>query len=525
LSGVFASIQQQLFAVGRVQSSQHLCFRMTEDFAMSGRIGFIVCVLILIAGFTACGGNGSPVGNGPGLGGGSNNALLNGQYAFSFSGQRTSGSLFAAVGSFTADGAGHLTGTMDVNGTTNTVNFGGPYSLDTDGRGNVVLGITPGCPNWQFTMVSHRHGLLTCLNSTVTASGTIDLQDTTAFRSAKLKGNYVFGLSGLGLSTSTSSGGLVVIAGDWTMDGNGKITRGEMDVNDISGVVQDIPLSGTYSVAANGRGTAILSSSYASPQNFVFYVVNATDLKFVETDSQPIVSGEVLSQAAGPFSPASLNGGHAFVLGGSDSSGNPISLGGVFTADGAGKTPSGFVDINDAGVTSLGGSLSGNYAVNATGRGLLTLTTPALQLAFYKAASGTIELVDVDGSLGAMGTAMAQTGGPFHLGSISGRYAVNFSGTNLSSFGEEDITGQLVADGTGNLSGTLDINNLGSIFQGVGISSSTYSMNSDGRGFATINASVGSFSMQTYQANPNTVFFQDVDNNRVVTGVIQKQQF
>jgi hypothetical protein len=31
--------------------------------------------------------------------------------------------------------------------------------------------------------------------------------------------------------------------------------------------------------------------------------------------------------------------------------------------------------------------------------------------------------------------------------------------------------------------------------------------------------------MQTYQANPNTVLFQDVDNNRVVTGVMQKQQF
>ena len=491
---------------------------------MSGRIGFLISVFILIAGFTACGGNSSPVGNGPGLGNGSNNALLNGQFAFSFSGQRTSGALFAAVGSFTADGAGHLTGVLDVNGTTNPVNFGGPYSLDPDGRGNVVLGITPGCPNWQFTMVNHRHGLLTCMNSTVTASGTIDLQDPSAFTSARLKGNYVFGLSGLGLPTSNSSGGLVVIAGDWTMDGNGRITRGEMDVNDISGVVQDIPLSGTYSVGANGRGTAILGSSYAT-QNFVFYVVNATDLKFVETDSQPIVSGEVLGQAAGPFSLASLNGGHAFVLGGADNNGNPISLGGVFTADGAGKVSSGVVDTNDGGVTSLGGSVSGTYAVNATGRGLLSLTTPALQLAFYKAANGTVELVDVDGSLGVLGTALAQTGGPFRLDSISGRYALNFSGTNLSSFGEEDITGQLIADGTGGLSGTLDINNLGSIFQGLGISSSTYTMDSDGRGFATINASAGSFSMQTYQANPNTVLFQDVDNNRVVTGVMQKQQF
>lgn len=478
--------------------------------------------LALLGILMGCGGGGSLVGSGPGLGSGSNNALLKGQYAFAFSGQGTGGSVFDAVGSFTADGAGHLTGSEDVNGTSTTVSFSGPYSLGSDGRGNVVLGIQPGCPNWQFTMVSQSHGLLTCLNSNITASGTIDLQDPTAFSAARLKGNYVFNFSGLG-----AAGSLAVMAGDWSLDGSGNISRGEMDVNDLAALatpLQDIPVTGTYSVNPNGRGIATINSSYGT-QNFVFYVVNSKDLKFIETDTQPIVSGEVLSQAPGPFTIATLNGAHALTLGGTDGSNNPFALGGVFTTDGAGNVTSGALDANDSGNTFLGTSVTGTYTMNSTGRGILRLTSQSLQFAFYAAANGSIQLVDVDGSVGISGTAQAQTGGPFAAGSISGNYAFNFSGTNLSSFGEEDITGQLIADGAGNLTGTMDVNNLGSITHNIAISSSSYTMGGDGRGTATINTLAASFAMQIYQVDKNTVLFLDVDNSRVLAGVMQKQQF
>src|SRR6267378_7632015 len=73
---------------------------------------------------------------------GVNNAELNGNYAFTFRGSSSNGSVssvYAAVGRFTADGAGSLTnGELD----TNTVGgggaaqtFTGTYSIGADHRG------------------------------------------------------------------------------------------------------------------------------------------------------------------------------------------------------------------------------------------------------------------------------------------------------------------------------------------------------------------------------------------------------
>ena len=69
----------------------------------------IVCLVTLLAS-TAQAQNAS----------GANNAALNGNYAFTFSGFTGSGgnsAVFAAVGRFTADGAGNVTnGELDTNG-------------------------------------------------------------------------------------------------------------------------------------------------------------------------------------------------------------------------------------------------------------------------------------------------------------------------------------------------------------------------------------------------------------------------
>jgi hypothetical protein len=492
-----------------------------------------LALLLLSAVLIGCGSGGSISGSGPGLGNGSNNAMLQGQYAFALSGQDTNGPFFA-VGSFTADGQGHLGGNEDViRSTLQTGNsgarFAGTYAVGPDGRGNAVLGLQPGCPNWQFTMLSHAHALLTCLNTNITGSGTIDLQDPRAFSTAALKGNYVFSASGLGIS-----GAPAVAAGSWTSDGSGALS-GEMDINDLgsTSLFPNTPLTaGSYSVSSNGRGTASISSNYAS-QNFVFYVVNATDFKFTETDSAPALSGEALSGA--PFTGASFNGTYAFTMGGSDSNGFPLAFGGLIPADGSGNIASGVLDANDGGSSSIGNAVTGTYTVTS-GRGFTTLNASigSIPMAFYKAANGNIQLVSLGGSVGGAafavgGMAKAQAGGPFGTHSVNGNYAVNFSGTNLGSAftptGEEDISGQLISDGAGNLAGILDVNNSGSIFQGVPLSASTYTMTASGRGTASINAGTGTFAMQTYQIDANTVLFLDVDNNRIMTGIAEKQQF
>src|SRR3977135_811416 len=73
---------------------------------------------------------------------GVNNAELNGNYAFTFNGVSGNGafsSVFAAVGRFTADGAGNLTnGQLDTNavgGGGAAQSFTGTYSIGADGTG------------------------------------------------------------------------------------------------------------------------------------------------------------------------------------------------------------------------------------------------------------------------------------------------------------------------------------------------------------------------------------------------------
>ncbi len=496
---------------------------------------FASFLLLTCLGLIGCGSGTSLTGSGAGLGDNSKNALLQGQYAFALSGQ-SNGTPFFAVGGFTADGQGHLGGNEDVNGGTNAVlgtaaHFGGSYAIGADGRGNAVVGLQPGCPNWQITMISHAHALLTCLNSNVTGSGTIDLQDPNSFNAAALKGNYVFGFSGLG-----SSGFSAAMAGTWSMSGAGEIPTGETDVNDLGATpFEGISLSGTYSVDSTGRGKATISSNYGT-QNFVFYVVNATDCKLLEIDPAPVVSGELLRQEAGPFTAASFNGTYPFTRRGGDGNGNPLALGGLLPANGSGSIASGILDTNYAGNIALGNTVAGAYSMSPTGRGFATLSSSlvAFPVAFYQAANGTVDLVSMGGSIAGTafvvsGMAEAQASGPFANNSLSGNYAVNFSGTNLGSAfagpGEEDISGQLSADGAGNLSGTLDINNSGSIFQSLTLSSSSYSLGPTGRGTATLNAANSLFSLQTYQIDRNTVLFLDADTNRVMTGIGQKQQF
>src|SRR5205807_5155848 len=109
---------------------------------------------------------------------------------------------------------------------------------------------------WQFSMLNGSHALLIRFDlGTVTASGALDKQDPTAFSARKLQANYVFGFSGIGTSgTNLSTAGL------WTMDGAGNINNGLMDVSDErAGVLENSALSGTYTVASNGRGTATIN--------------------------------------------------------------------------------------------------------------------------------------------------------------------------------------------------------------------------------------------------------------------------
>jgi len=477
---------------------------------------YLVVALASFSLFTGCG-NSSSSSNVVAPPSGSNNALLQGQYAFEFAGQNGGGFL-TAIGSFTADGQGKITaGLEDVNNGTGvqSLTLTGTYAIGSDRRGTAFITTSAGQATWGFTMVNAAHALLIRFDNFVTASGSIDQQDPTAFTTAALQGKYVFGLSGLGLNVSN-----IGMAGAVTMDGAGNISTGVLDANDGGALVLNSPLTGTYTMASTGRGLATITSSFGT-QNFVIYVVNSSDLKIVEADSLPVTSGEILKQVAAPFTNAVLNGNYVFTIGGQDNVLSALGVGGLFTADGAGHLPSATVDVNDGGVVTQGAAANGTYTVNSAGRGFASFG--GIQLAFYPASNGTIQLVEIDANGVSTGTARAQLPGPFSLGTLSGSFATNFSGTNLiSTGGEEDIAGQITSDGAGSVTGSLDVNNAGNLSQGIQLSNSSYMMSTNGRGTAQINLPSGSFAMQTYQAGPNTILLLEVDGNRVMTGILEK---
>src|SRR5262249_19116366 len=78
---------------------------------------------------------------------------------------------------------------------------------------------------------------------------------------ALISGSYSFLFNGF------DTNGSVMIAGSITTDGNGTITGGREDSNRISapnGVVTSIPLTGSYSLGTDGRGTMQLVATNPS---------------------------------------------------------------------------------------------------------------------------------------------------------------------------------------------------------------------------------------------------------------------
>src|SRR5215472_12019314 len=243
-----------------------------------------------------------------------NNAQLKGDYAFTFNGMTTGGggasTPFAAVGRFTADGAGNLTnGELDSNGADPNekgvgVAFTGSYSIGADNRGLMSLNI-PGGGTLAFAMMANGNAKFVEVDASgghgTVGSGSMEKADATAFSTAKISGDYAFGVAGLdGFNARTA------IAGRLTSNGAGTFSNGVADVNQSSRYTSAAPIPlATYMVcdATTGRGIMTLPGLLGMPPqnlNFAFYVVNAGKLFAMEIDpvtvTTPLLNGTILQQ-------------------------------------------------------------------------------------------------------------------------------------------------------------------------------------------------------------------------------------
>ncbi|MES2391013.1 MAG: NHL repeat-containing protein, partial [Acidobacteriota bacterium] len=232
---------------------------------------------------------------------------------------------------------------------------------------------------------------------------------------AALNGKYAFRFTGVSSSqvTQTNPAGTqfgAAFIGNMNLDGAGNIT-GSIDINVANNTFTNLPITGTYSLGADGRGTMFVHPSGLSTVEFVFSVGNfsssiAQTIHFIEFDDTNAQgsgnnsgAGIAKRTTAAAFSAATLNQSFAFGLSGETPCTNynstnpscpqtvtpfgPVALAGIFTGNNSNAITSGEADGSGVATTFTGITLAGSYTnPDANGRGTLTLNPTGTTIPF-----------------------------------------------------------------------------------------------------------------------------------------------
>jgi hypothetical protein len=340
------------------------------------------------------------------------NEKLSGYYVFSARGFDVNG-LWVAAGSLFADGKGNISsGIMDVNqtmGSPTNPSFTGTYYVGQNGLGYMTFNISGGgTRSFAFSLMAGGNANIIefddssggFINNTAHNSGILLQQDTSV---TSITGGYAFGFAGIDASKNRFG-----VAGFFDADVAGNLSNGAQDSDDAGTLGTNVPFTGAYTIAGNGRGTATIGNSHYS-----FYVAKATatqpmQLLTVGIDpfvpgGNPLVSGSIMQQANSGFTAASLNGTSVFEITGLDASMSESQVG-LFTGNGAG----GFSLSSDqnSGGTLAQPSGTGGYSVatngrvsvtpSATGSGFQNTTPTSSQPVFYLVNSNQAFVVGTD---------------------------------------------------------------------------------------------------------------------------------
>src|ERR1700734_2857148 len=229
---------------------------------------------------------------------------------------------------------------------------------------------------------------ISAVQGTVTATAVA----TIAYSDASLSGPFSFSYSG------NDKTGFLAAAGSFQADGAGKIVTGVQDQTSFTtGAATRVPISGTYIVNPDGRGTISLQSGPGQGITNTLQFVLSTNQHGLLTrfDAGFTGSGTLDQQNLDALSGSTsvVTGNYVFRVAGADTSFHPLGIAGRFISPGTGTIPnSGAVlDVNDNGTISASDTtLAGSYAFDPTfpgsGRGTLTLSSThsgSIKYAFY----------------------------------------------------------------------------------------------------------------------------------------------
>jgi hypothetical protein len=462
-----------------------------------------------------------------------NESLLSGSYALllkgfddgNFSGENGQQEPALVGGVLTFNGtnnSGSITaGAIDLNlnGTAGldslTVNSG-TYKVGSDHRACMALNLSDGTTeHYAVSLGGISSGVASTGHmisfdpasgtGTVFATGILKKQDTTAFSTSKVTGNYAFVFSST--QNTANSGGRFTASGQIKLS-NGSITGGEADSNE-DGVIDkncgtftswpatacySIASGGTYSIASNGRGSlsfTVNAGGKSNPQSMEIYVVSATDFFILQNSDQTlntVAGGEALQQS-GSFSKSTLNGTDILYMSGFDCGGNNCTIDqsnpngtagsntvlAAFPANGSGGVSSGTFYSSSSGTIQTGSLSGATYSVDSNGRGTLTPPTGSggSPLLFYLAGANRGWVISPDNGV-ASGGIEAQT-----ATSVSGTYAVG----SIDSVVPSGVSEVIATIASGSVSATSDNNDPQNGLQTQG---QTISVSVDSTGFGEL---------------------------------------
>jgi hypothetical protein len=518
-------------------------------------------VLSSLAILAACGGGSSsnpPVNPPPS--GGFSNSNLNGTYVFSVTGTANDATsdFVTIMGVFTADGKGNISsnGLLDQNSTAQNglildAITSGTYNVGSDGRATGTSALPTGLITLQtqnsgsfqfaYVLTSSTHGLVTQFENFGSASGTLDLQ--AGVTQSQINGqSYVFNLTGAsgvgtdlcGISTPGGSSTPFATVGAFTLDANGQNASGVEDFNNncLSSGSTNIAITGDDIDLSTFPGTATLTtgtSTSAITYTFDVYPIDATHLKFIEIDAQPMLVGDL-------FTPASSipSGNSVFTIAGFDIPlAGPFAAAGIFHFDPNGNIMSdSFEDINDVGNVGQSGAAAGGAAITGVstpltlGRAEITFTSGFVNGNNFVACSscifaaypstGGLQLLEIDDGGSTNGIAYPQSA--TSLASGVG-YGMNLTGVTSSST-EDDVAE--FTNNNGVLNGIIDINDQGTTsFRNV--FSGTYSADNTIPGRGAVDQTTNAPLLTTYVIDDSTAVAVSADTSFVGLGALVAQ--
>jgi hypothetical protein len=224
-------------------------------------------------------------------------AALSGSYAFgsrgddayAIGGVRTVGRFTATAGSITAGAYDSVQDGVPIANAT----FNGTYTSSSNGRSVVTL--ASGTQQAFWTVSASEAFFVTTTDPVDTSnveSGTAGLQQSASFANASLKGQYAFRMDGF----DAINGFFVDRVGWLQSDGSSAVSLSEAVNDSGAGGQTSGTLTGSYSVATNGRATATINTFSENPNDVIMYLVSGTEGYVLQSDSGLEIGGKMSLQ-------------------------------------------------------------------------------------------------------------------------------------------------------------------------------------------------------------------------------------